>query len=295
MTAKANLATRPGSTSFADRHIGPRPERRGSHAQAVGLRKHRRSGGRCGTRRHPPAGTAGPARRPQRGPGPGRPARPGRQERDGRADDRPGLLRHHHPGRDPPQRGGGPGLVHRLHPVPAGDLAGPAGGAAELPDHGAGPHRAADRQRLAAGRSHRRGRGRAADAPLQQGQGRRQDRAGRGPAAADHRRGQGPGQGAGLRGGGGRPRRRAARGRHFRHRAAAAGRLRPRLRPRPGDRPGQGTRRHGHRGRRPAGPDPDHASGRAGRRHRRRQYPAFRRPAVLRRPARRLHGRAQGA
>ena len=61
------------------------------------------------------------------------------------------------------------------------------------------------------------------------------------------------------------------------------------------DRRGQGTRRARHRGRGPAGPDPDHPSGRAGRRHRRRLHPALRRPAVLRRPARRLHGRARRA
>ncbi len=35
-----------------------------------------------------------------------------------------------------------PGLVHRLHAVPGGDLPGPAGGAAQLPDPGLRPHRA---------------------------------------------------------------------------------------------------------------------------------------------------------
>ena len=52
-----------------------------------------------------------------------------------------------------------PGLVHRLHPVPAGNLAGQARGAAELPDDGGRPHRAAGGRRLAAGRGDRGGRG----------------------------------------------------------------------------------------------------------------------------------------
>ena len=56
-------------------------------------------------------------------------------------DDRPGLLRHDHAGRDPPQRAREPGLVHRVHAVPAGDQPGPARGAAELPDDGRGPDR----------------------------------------------------------------------------------------------------------------------------------------------------------
>src|SRR6188472_1560897 len=41
---------------------------------------------------------------------------------------------------------------YRLHPVPGGDRAGTAGGAAQLPDRGLGPYRPGDRQRLAAGR-----------------------------------------------------------------------------------------------------------------------------------------------
>jgi glycine dehydrogenase len=50
--------------------------------------------------------------------------------------DRAGLSRHHHAAGDPAQRAGKPRLVHRLHPLSAGDQPGPAGGAAELPDHG---------------------------------------------------------------------------------------------------------------------------------------------------------------
>ena len=44
-------------------------------------------------------------------------------------------------------------------PVPAGDLPGPAGGAAELPDHGVGPDRPGPGQRLPARRGHRGGGG----------------------------------------------------------------------------------------------------------------------------------------
>ena len=75
------------------------------------------------------------------------------------ADDRPGLPRHHHAVGDPPQRAGDPGLVHRLHAVPARDQPGPAGGPAQLPDHGLRPDRAADRRRQPAGRGHGRRRG----------------------------------------------------------------------------------------------------------------------------------------
>ena len=70
-----------------------------------------------------------------------------------------GYYGTHHARRDPAQRAREPGLVHRLHAVPAGDLAGPARGAAQLPDDGRRPHRPADRQRVAARRGHRRRRG----------------------------------------------------------------------------------------------------------------------------------------
>ena len=56
------------------------------------------------------------------------------------------------PPRDPAQHPREPGLVHPVHALPGGDRAGPPGGAAQLPDHGRRPHRAADRQRLAARR-----------------------------------------------------------------------------------------------------------------------------------------------
>ena len=72
---------------------------------------------------------------------------------------RPGLPRHAHAGRDPAQRAREPGLVHRLHALPGRDLAGPAGGAGQLPDHGLRPDRHGDRQRVDARRGDRRRRG----------------------------------------------------------------------------------------------------------------------------------------
>ncbi len=72
-------------------------------------------------------------------------------------------------------------------------------------------------------------------------------------------------------------------------------RLRPRARPPPGDRADPRARRAGRRRRRPARPDPAGEPGRARRRRRGRLLPALRRAAVLRRPARRLHGGARRA
>ena len=64
-----------------------------------------------------------------------------------------------------PQHLGEPGLVHGLHAVPAGDQPGPAGSAAELPDHGGRPDRSRGGQRIDARRGHRGRRGDDADAP----------------------------------------------------------------------------------------------------------------------------------
>ena len=80
-------------------------------------------------------------------------------QRGGHLADRHGLLRHDHARRHPAQRPREPGLVHGLHAVPARDLPGPPRGAAELPDHGHRPHRHGPRQRVAARRGHRGGRG----------------------------------------------------------------------------------------------------------------------------------------
>ena len=77
------------------------------------------------------------------------------------------------PGGDPAQRAGEPGLVHGVHAVSAGDQPGPAGGAAELPDHGDRSDRADHGERVDAGRGHGGGRGDDAGAAGVQGQVRR--------------------------------------------------------------------------------------------------------------------------
>ena len=79
-----------------------------------------------------------------------------------------------------------------------------------------------------------------------------------------------------------------------RPRAAAGRGVGPRARPARRRRRGQGGRRAGHGRRRPARPDAPGQPRRARRGHRRRFRAALRRPAVLRRPARRLHGRQKG-
>ena len=71
----------------------------------------------------PLARGARPARGRGRGRGPAELRALAARNTRGAPDDRPGLLRHPHPGRHPAQRPREPRLVHRLHAVPAGDLA----------------------------------------------------------------------------------------------------------------------------------------------------------------------------
>ena len=149
-------------------------------------------------------------------------------------DDRPRLLRHLHAAGDPAQRHGEPGLVHGVHAVPAGDLAGPARGAAELPDRGRRADRAAHLRRLPARRGHRRRRGDGAVPPGGQGQEGRLPGRRRHPAA-DHRRDRDPRRADRRRGRRRRPRRghpgRDRRARCLRRAAPVPGRLRCRTRP----------------------------------------------------------------
>ena len=65
--------------------------------------------------------------------------------------DRHGLSRHAHAAGDPAQCAGKSRLVHCLHAVSGGDRAGPAGGAAQLPDDDLRADGDGDRQRIAAG------------------------------------------------------------------------------------------------------------------------------------------------
>ena len=93
----------------------------------------------------------------------------------------------HTPAGDSAQRAGESGLVHRLHALPGRDRAGPAGGAAELPDDDRRADRAGDRQRLAARRGDGGGRGDGdgACASSTRRRSRRSDRGRRGRASAD--------------------------------------------------------------------------------------------------------------
>ena len=98
-------------------------------------------------------------RRADRGRGARAPAGDRREEPGAEVVHRPGLLRHAHAGRHPAQRPRESRLVHRVHAVPAGDLAGAARGARQFPDDGLRPDRHGDRQRVDARRGDRRRRG----------------------------------------------------------------------------------------------------------------------------------------
>ena len=74
-----------------------------------------------------------------------------------------GYSRLRHAAGHPAQRPREPGLVHAVHALPGRDLAGPARGAAQLPDDGERSHRARDRERVAPRRGDRGGRGDAHD------------------------------------------------------------------------------------------------------------------------------------
>ena len=185
-----------------------------------------------------------------------------------------------------------PSLVHGLHALPAGDLAGPPGGPPELPDDGLRPDRAADRQRVAARRGDRGGGGDDRRPARLEGDSHRfivdADR-----LPADSRRLQTRAEPLGIEVVVADLSRRPAEGDSFgvlapypgaRGRIATSASHRRRARARR-DR----VRRHRHAGARAA-----EAAGRDGRRRRVRlvQRSACRR---LRRPARRLHGAARGS
>ncbi|MCO5571870.1 hypothetical protein L7F22_025618 [Adiantum nelumboides] len=266
-------------------HRAP-PRRPGPDAGGAGRRLPRRARRPRAARHHPRrrTGRCLAARAGRRDRDAGRAARAGRAQHRHRPDDRLRLPRHPHPVGDPPQRAGEPGLVHRLHAVPARDQPGPARGAADLPDHGVRPDRAPGRRRVPARRGHRRRRGDDAAAPgqpLEQPAVRRRRR----HAAADRRRAAHPRRAARHRAG---DRRRAARGRVLRDAAVLPGRVGTGRRP-----VGAGRGRARARGTRrrrggPAGPDPAHPARRARRGRRGRLHPALRGAARLRRPARGL-------
>ena len=230
MSDHASLSELDAALPFVDRHIGLRPadvdtmlDRLGFDSLEALMQAAVPGGMRAAADLDLPARAERGGHRP-------RAARDRRREPAGREHDRAGLPRDAHPAGDPPQRARGPELVHRLHAVPAGDLAGPPRGAAQLPDRGRRPDRAADRQRLPARRGHRRRRGDDAGTPRQP-EGHRPVRRRRRRAAADHRRGAHPRRGDGHRGRRRRPRRRPARRRAVRRAGAVPRRLRPGARP----------------------------------------------------------------
>ena len=216
-------------------------------------------------------------------------------QRGRRADDRPRLLRDHHAGRHPAQRPREPGLVHGVHPLPARDQPGPAGGAVELPDHGGGPHRARHGQRLAPRREHRGGRGGHAHAPARHGRVRPGRRRCRLPAP-DPRRARRPACArSGSRSTWSTSTPGCPTGDCFgvvQQYPGCSGAIR--------DFAALTAEAHA-RGAlvavasRPAGADAADAAGRVGGRRRRRLVPALRRAALVRRPARRVHGGARPA
>ncbi len=132
---------------------------------AVGYALDGRPAGGRRAGRHPREARARAAGRRVRGGGSRGTAGAGRAQPGAHLDDRPGLLRHDHAAGDPPQRAREPGLVHRVHALPAGDQPGPARGAAQLPDDGRGPHRPAGRRRVHARRGDRGRRGDGTGAP----------------------------------------------------------------------------------------------------------------------------------
>ena len=209
---------------------------------------------------------------------------------------RHGLLRHAHAAGDPAQRARESRLVHPLHALPGGNLAGTPGSAARLPANADRPHRTAGGKRLAARRGDRRRRGDGTD------------------TARHEERAEGVLRGCGMPSAGDRghpdPRplaRHPSRRRGCGYRARSGARLRrapavsrhprPRRRPVGAHRPGACGRRHGIARRGPACARAAEIPRRARRGRRRRLGAALRGASRLRRPASRIsrHPRAARA
>ena len=143
---------------------GRAPQELAEMLRELGVGLARRPHRRDGAARDPGHPAARPDDRRQRAAaqrerGAGRHRAPGGRESSAALAPRHGLPRLRGAAGHPAQRAREPGLVHAVHALPGRDLAGPPGGAAQLPDPGDRPHRAADRQRLAARRGDRRRRG----------------------------------------------------------------------------------------------------------------------------------------
>ena len=144
--AQAGLAAfedRDGIRRAPCRHDAGRP---GRDARGAGLSVPRRA-----DRRHRPRGdsraraAAAAGARP-RGGGACAPEGDRRGKSRAHVAHRAGLLRHAHAGRHPAQHPRESRVVHGVHAVPAGDLAGAPRGARQFPDDGLRPHGHGDHQ-----------------------------------------------------------------------------------------------------------------------------------------------------
>ncbi len=242
---------------------------------------------RCRSPRlHPRRGAPGPAVRTDGAGGPHVPAGAGRPEPGGDLAHRHGVLRHLHAAGHPAQPAREPGLVHRLHALPARDQPGPARSAPELPDDGRRPHGHGPGQRLDAGRGDG-GRREHDDVSTAVQEPERHLRRAPGHPSPDDRRPPHAGRTGRHRPGGRRHRR------PRRHRLLRCPPLLPHLvgcDPPPESVHGSRARgrRAGRGRRRPPGPRPAVVARRRGRRHRGRVVPAVRRADGLRWPPRGL-------
>lgn len=114
-----------------------------------------------------------------------------RPQQSRRVDDRAGLPRRRHAGRNPPLIARQPGLVHRVRALPTQDQRRPSEGAAQLSDHGARPlRRPRHRGRVAARPRHGSRRREDRHAPCDRGPDRlcrrRRERAAPDPRGATH-------------------------------------------------------------------------------------------------------------
>ena len=203
LTAPTPLAELENAAEFVARHIGPDAADEARMLSVIGAASREALISALVPKNIVRGQRDGDPRRHHRGAGAGRAEGAGRQEQGAQELHRPGLPRHDHAGRHPAQHPREPGLVHRLHALPGRDLAGPHGSAAQLPDHGHRPHRHGHRQRVDAGRSHRRRRGH--DAGDAHGQEQEQGVLRRRRRAAADARGGAHARAAARRRGAGRP------------------------------------------------------------------------------------------
>ena len=142
-------------TRFVDRHVGPDPAEQAAMLDTLGLGSLDELADAtvpAAIRADEPLALPAAADETAALAGAARPRRP---QQGAHLADRHRVLEHRHAAGHPAQRAREPGLVHRVHAVPARDLPGPARGAPELPDDGRRPHRHGARQRVAARRGDR--------------------------------------------------------------------------------------------------------------------------------------------